>query len=96
MLTQHSTGHDWVTASAADKAFYVSGACGACAQTKGLHESVPEIVVEGIDALFAIPSLRRHKLSFAFGEIHTAQIFLGEYHALVDSFRIGEQEGGRL
>ena len=95
MLTKDSTGIHWVTASHEARSDYVTKACLGCAE-RGIGASFPALVVEGIDAFFAIPSLRRHKVSFAFGQIHAAQTKLGSYHGLVDSFRIGEQESGRL
>lgn len=95
MFTKESTGADWVAASPEARSEYVAKACLGCSE-RGIGDSFPTLVVEGIDAFFAIPSLRRHKVSFAFGQIHTAQIKLGSYHRLVDSFRIGEQESGRL
>ncbi len=74
---------------------YVAKACLGCSE-QGIGDSFPALVVEGIDAFFAIPSLRRYPVSFVFGQIHTALVKLGDYHRLVDSFCTGEQETGRL
>jgi hypothetical protein len=95
MFTKASTGADWVVASPEVRSEYVAKACLGCSD-RGIGDSFPALVVEGIDAFFAIPSLRRYPVSFVLGQIHTAQTKLGSYHSLVDSFRIGEQEGGRL
>lgn len=90
MFTKESTGADWVAASPDARREYVDNAC-AGSSTVGIGDSVPSLVVEGMDAFFATPSLRRHRISFAFGQIHTAQTMLGSYHPIVDSFREGEK-----
>jgi hypothetical protein len=95
MFTKTSTGADWVAASPEARSGYVAKACRDCSSL-GIGDSFPALVVEGMDAFFAIPSLRRYSVSFVFGQIHTAQTLLGDYHPLVDSFRVGEQEAGRL
>ena len=95
MFTKDSTGHDWISATAAERDAYVKNAYLGCLSV-GLGESFPSLVLNGLDAFFAIPSLRRFKISFAFGQIHTAQTKLGSYHSLIDSFRVGEQESGNL
>ena len=95
MITKESTGADWLAASPGVRREYVTRKCRGCIDA-GLGSSSPSLAEDGVSAFFAIPSLRRHLVSFAFGQIHTAIVKLGDYHELVDSFRIGEQESGRL
>ena len=75
---------------------YVAKACLGCSE-QGIGDSFPVLVVEGIDAFFAIPRVfGEYPVSFVFGQIHTALVKLGDYHRLVDSFCTEEQETGRL
>jgi hypothetical protein len=57
--------------------------------------SSPDLVEKGISAFFTVPGLERHPVSFAFGQIQTALVGLGDYHPIVESFRAGEQESGQ-
>jgi hypothetical protein len=90
MITKQSTGSDWLKASPAVRSEYVERKCRAC-EAAGIGSSSPALVSEGISAFFAIPKLRHHLVSFAFGNIHTALVKLGDYHALVDSFSEGTE-----
>jgi len=91
MFTKDSTGVDWFAASPEMRSHYIVTACRGCPE-RGVGNASPALVVEGMDAFFAVPSLRRHKVSFAFEMVHTALVKLGDYHPLVERFRAGEQE----
>ncbi len=91
MFTKDSTGRDWFATSPELRKLYVVVACRDYS-ARGLGNSSPASVLEGMEMFFAVPSLRRHKVSFAFGQVHMAITKLGDYHAVVESFRKGEQE----
>jgi hypothetical protein len=67
-ISGESTGKQWVAAPRSARIEYAISASFACSP-RGLNSSLPDLVVDRIDAFFNIPKLRRKKVLFAFEQI---------------------------
>jgi hypothetical protein len=82
-LNGSSVGTNWVAASASERRRYVATACVGCA-TRAIDSSLPDLIINGMDAIFSVPMLRAQKVSVVFAQIHTGIAIRGTRGDMVE------------
>jgi len=88
MITNKSTGADWLAATPDDRRCFIERACHK-AIADGLGIVSPSLAEEGITAFAAVPHLRKQSVLFLFGQVFSACHHMGHYRRLLDELRKG-------